>query len=255
MKTLPQLALAIALLAPLAVRAQTNGLDVNIRSGIDRDEYARREKDPAYAQDASKRKRLYFLAHIQEEKNGFTLAHPVDARALAKQLDQALQAQGFHPIKPGQIPDIIVTMKYGQGVPPNPFTGFKEPGRPDLSDSGTNGFVVDHKTYVGLEEKSQRVSARGLLDRGKLIMEVRAWEYPPPKDPTQKEKLLWLTTMYVDDPDHRDLNAIAEKMLAQAAPYFDHHLDRESDLHIRTDQPDGHVKVGTLEVVPTPKTN
>jgi len=232
-------------------------MDVNIRSGIDRAEQARREKDPAYAQDASKRKRLYFLAHIQEEKNGFKLMKPVDAMALARQLNEALAKQGFRAIKPGEVPDIIITVKYGVGNPPNPYTGYKEPGRPDLSDSGTNGLVVDHKTYVGLEEKRQRVSAQVgpdiMMSTPKLLMEVRAWEYPPPQDPKKREKLLWLTTMYVDDPDHRDLNQISEKMLAKAAPYFDHHLDRESDVHIRVPLPEGHVKVGTPEVVGSPK--
>ena len=242
--------LILALLLASAVRAQNQGegLDVNIRSGIDRAEQAKREHDSAYAQDATQRKRLYFLAHIQEEKNGQNLKKPVDATALAQQLNQALAAQGFHAVKPGQVPDIVITVKYGRGVPPNPYTGFKEPGRPDLSDTGTNGFVAQHKKYVGLNEKFARV-----FNQEKLIIEVRAWEYPPPKDPKKREKLVWLTTMYVDYPDHRDLNEISAKMLAQGAPYFDHHIDRESEVQIRNLPPEGRVKVGAPEVVPEPK--
>ena len=39
--------------------------------------------------------------------------------------------------------------------------------------------------------------------------------------------MLWMTTMNVDDPDHRDLNEIYRKMLAVGAPpgrYTDHFL-------------------------------
>jgi len=238
---------AALLLAP-AARAQTNGLDVNIRSGVDRAEQARRAKDPGYAQDASKRKRLYFLAHIRWENNGKNLEKPVDANAMAKQVNDVLQAQGFHPVKPGQIPDVVITVVYGRGVPPNPLLNPREPGRPYLSDSPINSVFPDQKQYVGREEKIQRVR-----NQEKLMIEVRAWEYPPPKDPKKMEKLVWLTTMYVDDPDHRDLNEISAKMLADGAPYFDHHLDRENEVLIRNPPPDGHVKVGSPEVVPEAK--
>jgi hypothetical protein len=64
-----------------------------------------------------------------------------------------------------------------------------------------------------------------------------------------------MTTIYVDDPDHRDLNVIAEKMLATGAPYFDRHIDREKEVVINTALPEGHVKVGAPEVVPPSKPN
>jgi hypothetical protein len=63
-----------------------------------------------------------------------------------------------------------------------------------------------------------------------------------------------MTTMFVDDPDHRDLNLIADQMLAQGAPYFDRHVGREEEVIINTVTNEGHVNVGPVEVVKDPKT-
>ena len=76
---------------------------------------------------------------------------------------------------------------------------------------------------------------------------MKAWKYSP--DPKQKLKLLWMTTMEVDDPDHRDLNEIYQKLLAAGAPHFDHPIDREHEVVIDTAVPEGHVKVGRPEVI------
>ena len=42
-------------------------------------------------------------------------------------------------------------------------------------------------------------------------------------------------------------------MLATGAPYFDRHIDRESEVVVNTLLPEGHVNVGTPEVVTDPK--
>jgi len=61
--------LTAALLVPFPARAQTDvGMDINVRSGVDNAEQARRDHDPAYAKDLAKRLRVYFLARVQEEK-------------------------------------------------------------------------------------------------------------------------------------------------------------------------------------------
>jgi hypothetical protein len=62
-----------------------------------------------------------------------------------------------------------------------------------------------------------------------------------------------MTTMFVDDPDHRDLNVIAAKMLEKGAPYFDRHIGREEEVIINTATAQGHVDVGPVEVVKDPK--
>ncbi len=121
--------------------------------------------------------------------------------------------------------------------------------------------------FVGVEERRQRLFKRqGPMDtdrpEDKLFIQVRAWQYPPPADPKKMTKLLWITTMIVDDPDHRDLNLISEQMLAKGAFYFDRHINRDDDVVINTvsgfrgngPPPEGQVKVGPVEVVKDPNT-
>jgi len=241
----------LLVLRAAGAQGDDNGMDINISAGIDDAEKAKRDHDPAYAQDETQRKRLYFLARIREEKHGLDLVKPVDEVALAKHLEQVLEKQGFHAVKPGQIPDILITVKYGIGIPPNPYRYERLVGPNNLSNTPPVVTWETHDSYVGLEEKSARVHSKG--DSGKLAIEIRAWEYPLPKDPKQWEKLLWKTTVWVDDPDHRDLNGISLKMLAAAAPYFDHHIGREHEVVINSQTPEGHVKVGTPELVPESK--
>jgi hypothetical protein len=76
---------------------------------------------------------------------------------------------------------------------------------------------------------------------------VRAWEYDP--DLAKKQKMVWMTTMHVDDPEHRDLNEISTKMLAAGAHYFDRRIGVEKEVVVAAAVPEGHVKVGTPEVV------
>jgi hypothetical protein len=94
----------------------------------------------------------------------------------------------------------------------------------------------------GFEAKATKASYE------KLFILVRAWKYPPPPDPKQKPEVLWVTTMLVDDPDHRDLNVIAKQMLEAGAPYFDREIKGE-EVDVYKPLPEGHVKVGTPEVV------
>jgi hypothetical protein len=249
MKRTLSLAIAALLLAASG-RAQNNGsIDINVRSGIDWPELERRKHDPAYAENPT-RGHLYLLAHIQEEKTGLKLVRPVNAVALAHQLTRELEAHGFHAIGPKQKPDMIITVKYGRGRLPNPHSDNEaDKERIGLSNSDSLQVWPTHDKYVGLEERRQRAGYE------KLIIQVRAWEYPPPKDPKKKEVLLWMTTMFVDDPEHRDLNDISEKLLASGAPYFDRHIEREREVVINTPLPEGHVRVGSPEVVDRTKPN
>ena len=253
------LASAVVLLAPTRAQPNTGGIEIGVRSGIDQGEKDKRDQDAAYA-DPAKRLRLFFLARVSESTAELKLLKPVDAGMLAKQVTLQLKAQGFHPVGPNQKPDIIITVKYGRGfLMSNPYLDLdnlrlgdprKVGQHSNLSDSDRVG-VQAHDNYVGIEEKRQRLSEE------QVIIQVRAWKYPPPVNPKQKEELLWMTTMYVGDPDHVDLNEIAEKMLAAGAPHFDRPIAREHDVVINTSLPDGHVNVGTPEVVePTmPKAN
>ena len=250
MKRTPPLLLAGALLFSLTVRAQQNtaDLDINVRSGVNWDEQQKRNHDPAYGQDA-KRGRNFYLVRVSEEKTGERLVSPIDAAALAKQVSAQLQAHGFHALLPGQKPDIVITEKYGRGLLSNPYTQSEDDKEhTGLSDTGGMQIWPTHEHFVGLNEKLIRMSYE------KLFVQVRAWEYPPPVNPKKKEKLLWMTTMFVDDPDHRDLNLIAGKMLEQGASYFDRHIGREQEVIINTAAPEARVNVGAVEVVKDPKT-
>ena len=241
--------LGSGLLAAVVARAQQNsaGLDINVRSGVNWDEQQKREHDPAYGQN-SKRGRSFYLVRVSEEKTGERLVAPIDAGALAQQVAAQLEAHGFHAIKPGQKPDVVITVKYGRGLLSNPYTHSEDDKEhTGLSDTGGMQIWPTHDRFVGLNERLIRMSYE------KLFVQVRAWEYPPPADPKKKEKLLWMTTMFVDDPDHRDLNQIAGKMLEQGAPSFDRHIGREQEVIINTAAPEGRVNVGPVEVVKDPK--
>lgn len=249
MKLAQPLVLVVALLAahPALAQQDNEGIDINVRSGVDWPEQQKRDRDPAYGKEP-KRARAFFLARVSEEKSTRQLLKPVDAKVLAAQVSRQLQAHGFHAVAPGETPDIVVTVKYGRGFVPNVYTNTDEDKiHSGMSDTGGMQVWPTHEKFVGLNEKAAR------LRYEKLIIQVRAWEYPPPKDPKKKEKLLWLTTMFVDDPDHRDLNAIADKMLAQGAPYFDRHIGREHEVIVNSATPQGQVNVGPLEVVKDPK--
>ncbi len=60
--------------------------------------------------------------------------------------------------------------------------------------------------------------------------------------------MLWKTVIVADDPDHRDLNAIAAEMLKAGAPYFDKDL-KKPEIEFWHGMPKGQVNVGTPEVV------
>lgn len=246
--------LLISVFSLVTARAQSTSpeLTIDVRSGIDQAEKDKRDHDPVYASDASRRLRRFFLARVSEEKTEEKLIKPVDARYLAREVTRQLEAQGFHAVGPNQKPEIIVTVKYGRGwLMSNPYVDRDNlrPGDPrktgqvsNLSDSDRPGPEF-HYREVGREGKMQVASLE------KLIIQVRAWEYPPPADPKKKEKLLWLTNMNIDDPDHIDLNTVAAKMLEAGAPYFDKPIAREHDVMVSTAMPAGHVTVGTPEVV------
>ena len=113
----------------------------------------------------------------------------------------------------------------------------------DMGDAN----VITRLQETGVEAKAKRAQYE------KLLIKITAWEYTT--DPKAHAKRLWHTLMIVDDPDHRDLNAIAAELLAAGAPYFDRETKAE-EVDVVKPLPEGHVNVGTPEVVEpaTPKT-
>ncbi len=163
------------------------------------------------------------------------LIKPVDALAMVRELKRQLQKQGFREAGPDDTPDLVLTVIYARGYVPNPYinpdlTPGSDPRlkqRVGLSDDDPLAFPT-HEVFVGLEAKAAALSAE------KLVIRVRAWKYPPPPDAKQELELAWMTTMYADDPDNRDLNVIMPQMLATGAPYFNQHLDREGVQKLRS---------------------
>lgn len=251
------LVLGLCLLSGTLTRGQTSGMEIGVRSGIDNGEKAKRDHDSDYATDDRKRLRRYFLASIKEMKTDEKLVKPMDARGIADELRKVLAGQGFRAVRPGEKPEIILTVLYGRGMVLNPYLdpdklsagdyrrGLRGP--PNLSNSLSPAAVLTHHTYVGLEAKTQ------VMNYEKLAIQISAMKYPPPADPKQKPELLWQTMVYADDPDHRDLNTIMPKLLASAAPYFDKHIEREQEVKIYAELPTGRVKVGSPEVVTAPR--
>ena len=60
--------------------------------------------------------------------------------------------------------------------------------------------------------------------------------------------MLWMTTMVVDDPDHRDLNIIAPEMLAAGGRFFGREI-RDKEVVVRAPVREGQVNVGVPEVI------
>ncbi len=242
--------LAAALLFFPLARAQENttALDISVRSGIDMGEHHKRKHDLAYARDISKHLTIYLLASVSPHPSVAALIKEVNAIAIARELNRQLEAHGFKPVQPDQIPQIIITVEYGRGYLPNPYSD-DDIGKAHNNLTNSDKFhpwpVNEIFFSIGEEMKRQRA------DEEKLIIQVRAWRYSP--DPNTKPVMLWMTTMNVDDPDHRDLNEIYQQLLAAGAPHFDQPIDHDHEVIIRDEVPEGHVKVGPLEVVKDPK--
>ena len=246
MKKIPSTLLAAGLLLAPAIRAQQDSgmaIDIAVRSGIDDAEKKKRDHDPAYAEDLARHARLFLLASVKPAPSVEKLVNPVNAIALARELKRQLIAQGFQPARTDQKPEIIITVEYGRGWLSNPYSNSDQDKTiTNLSDS--DSLVTWHKlSFSRLEERRQ------WADQEKLIIQVRAWKYPPPTGPKKKLTMLWMTTMHVDDPDHRDLGVLYPKLLAAGAPYFDRHIEREQEVVTTTEIPEGRVKVGPAEVI------
>ena len=194
---------------------------------------------------------------MQEVKGEGRLVKPVDETMVMEVLSRELNANGFRLYAPGERPEILLMVHYGRGFLANPYQiagGRTETPGPASSVSTPGGGSVGGTSvaFTGVPTqlfKELQPGYQGKLAKAKyekLYIRVTAWSYPT--DPKAHNKQLWNATMVVDDPDHRDLNAIAEKMLAAGAPYFGRELATE-EVDVYKPLPSGHVKVGTPEVV------
>ncbi|MDB6095032.1 MAG: hypothetical protein JWM32_2594 [Verrucomicrobia bacterium] len=223
-------------------------VDIRVRSGIDDAEKKKRDREAAYGQDLNQHARVFLLGSVKEVIGQVKLPHAVDARDIARELKRVLLAQGFREVATGGKPEFVVTAEYGVGNLPNPFRDELVDKQNDtikvvsnLSDSTVIGFN-DYDAFR-LDEK------RTLADQQQLIIQVRAWKYPPPADPKAKPMMLWMTTMHVVDSPELDLNLLYPKLLASGAPFFDRHIEREREVVVETSVPVGTVTLGNPIVV------
>ena len=258
-------------------RAQEQQLEVDVRpTVVDKQAiYAHTTKSP----DEGGHSRIYGILSVDEIKSETQLYLPVNEDLITELLTAEMNKNGFQLYAPGTKPDIVLTVSYGRGELANPYirgggeqggnattgaatagansanassalSGNAPGGGVGSNDSGatsvtiTGAFanqLIDEKT-PGFEAKLQKA------DGEKLFIRDTAWEYPAKAK--AKSRMLWKTIMVVDDPDHRDLNAVAQKMFEAGVPFFDRQIqDREATIY--KPLPDGHVNVGTPEVVPT----
>lgn len=238
-------------LIPNMACAQTE-MDIGVRSKvIDKDlQWSHKTDSP---EEGGHGKSFAILA-VDEIKAMEPLVKPVNKEELVRQLFLQLEKNGFHRYAKGTKPDILLTLSYGRGDLLNPFlehlsadTLIPNPGAPAAVMTGVDAMqqLVDQKSN-GFEANLQKANFE------KLFLRVTAWEYP--RDAKTKPKMLWKTIIVADDPEHRDLNAIAAQMLEAGAAYFDKDIKGDKrEINIYKPVPDGHVNVGAPEVVDVKK--
>ena len=250
-------------LFPAIARAQESELEVGVRTNVVDKSITWTGKAPKTGGGGLGK--IYGILSVQLVKSDQRLVKPVNENAILQLLSEELNKNGFQLYAPGTKPEIVLTVSYGRAELHNPYIrdtgeiGGDSRGQALLQQPGTGAGVSNDsgattQVITGafsqqlMDEKSPGYEAK-LQKAGyeKLYLRVIAWAYPI--DSKAKSKMLWKTTMVVDDPDHRDLNAIAQKMLEAGAPYFDKEI-REPEAEIHKPLPDGRVNVGTPEVVP-----
>jgi hypothetical protein len=257
------MAACIGLLAPVA-RAQVYQLDVGVRSTVVDKPLAKPFAAKSDLPQAPEHGKIYGILAVQlipaEEK----VIKPVDAHKLMELVRHELDTHGFREVEKGRKPEILLTVAYGRAWLNNPYFGSAQANNGMSSatvnsNSGTGGQggifgqsaptqnldMSNIKVFSRLQEQGVEAKAQKAQFE-KLCIKIIAWQYPT--DPKAPPKQLWNTLMNVDDPDHRDLNEIAQKMLEAGAPYFDKEV-KEEELDVYKPLPEGHVNVGTPEVI------
>ncbi len=237
-------AVCAGLMAYPARADQDNQLEINVRSEV-KDKPAGKP----LPEGAGKHGKIYAILAVQLIPEEEKMVKPVEARKLWDLVCHELDTHGFRPVVKGQSPDILITVQYGRAWLRNPYfgneqaheTGIAGPPVRNLTPATTSS---PRQTVAGFEQKAQKAQFE------KLCIKLTAWENL--SDPKARARQLWNTTMIVDDPDHRDLNTIAAEMLAAGAPYFDREI-KEEEVDVYKPLPEGHVNVGTPQVVDGPK--
>ena len=243
-------------------------LNIGVRTQLDRNKVLKSGQRAGAVKPAAEHGKLYGILNIQGVDSGRKLVKPLDTAVIKQELIRQLDAHGYHRAGRTQRPEILLTVVCGRSWLPNPYytdnidvdnmgpqeavwqNDFQMVDAESPHSSGPDGTTIDNPKVAnrllgtGASEKATRSNLE------KLFILVRAWNYPT--DPKEKPHVLWVATMFVDDPDHHDLNAIAAQMLETGAPFFDREIP-EVGVEVLKKPPEGRVNVGTPEVVPEPK--
>jgi hypothetical protein len=266
-------------LVTLSAFAQAPDLEIGVRSKVT-DGMPIWNKEKTEAEGGHDM--IYGILAIKQVENVQPLVRPVDEKRVTSILMDTLDANGFREFMPGEKPQIVITASYGRGEMTNPYirdngevggagnqpspvsrpaqaldsqtadAPAAVPSTAPGSDSAPPAQTITGASAIQLfDEKGQGYEAK--LQKAafeKLFIRITAWEYPAPLAPGQKKskpKMLWKTVIVVDDPDHRDLNQVAQAMLEAAGPWFDK-LHRGPEVEVRKPLPTGKVTVGPTEV-------
>lgn len=195
--------------------------------------------------------RTYTLVYMQERKSALPLLKPVAPESVAKVLVAEMKKQGFEALPMEEKPELLLGATYGRAYVKNPYYKDNIAFGKTLSLVGVSGleYFARMKAETGFREKVQDA------DNEKLFIRIIAWENPrarsdyKPGDEGKKLHEVWRTTVLINDPDNRDLNEFLEKMLAAAAPLFDHKVKDEEEI-VNTSLPEGYVRLGEAKEVP-----
>jgi hypothetical protein len=245
---------ATVALTPIPAQQSGSELDVGVRTQLDRNKILPNGGRAHALKDAPPNRKIYELLSVQPVESKFKLVKPVNAKAMAAELFRQLDAHGYQHAEPNQKPEILLTVIYGRSWLPNPYltrgvdVDNMGPEEEPINQNALleDPVVVAHLRETGVESQATKASYE------KLFIMVRAWKNP--SDPKEKPQALWVATMLVDDPDHRDLNVIYKQMFEAGAPYFDKEIKGE-EVDIMKPLPEGQVKVGTPEVVEPAKSS
>ena len=245
---------------PLQAQQDTDGLKVGVQSKLDRQKHIWNGAHSKKMENPPEHGKIYAILVIQPTASLRKLIKRVNAADIRDELVKQLERNGYHHVAPGQKPEIVLWVSYGRSWMPTPYATevdvdnmapqFLKPGLPVMSTDPDDPphYAIDDPglaSEISLPRNSHRATE---LSYEKLFIMVRAFKYPPPPDPKQKPEALWVAMMYVDDPVHRDLNLVFKQMLEAGAPLFDKEI-KDYEATIWKPLPEGHVKVGTPEVV------
>lgn len=239
-------------------RAQDSDLEINIRTTV----------EVPLAKSPGGHPTFSMLPAV-EVAAAERLARPVTEQTLVavyRMLQAKLEAQGYVGVAGQTRPEVLITIQYGRGFLPNPYTQgmtlsegqqvggavgdlAKGPGAGSDKMSGETGRTVMLRgpgNYLRRREADFEGKMQS-ANQEKLFFTITAWRFASMQKGAKRERH-WSTTIIVDDPDNRDLNKIHEQMIAAGAEFFDRRTERE-EAEISTRIRNGRVEIGTARVV------